>query len=253
MARTNNYSHLGARSPRDTGSATTKRRRTGAGPPRWLVIALSPSPSSWSSRSRCGAADPRVNPPTPPPNRGSGDSAPIRTAHGPASITDGVPNGYTRDQDGAATAAVNTVQAVNEAITGRISMDAVERTRIATSATRAVLDVVADGKDPRNYQDTLTMAPAAVTVTSFSADAAKVSIWEMSTSQTSITPEDPKAIRVAWSTEEVSLVWQDGDWKLQDKTFRPGPDPTDPAVTAPPAGSALATPVQQGYYSFFVS
>ena len=252
MPRTNNYSHLGARSPRDTGSATTKRR-TGAAPPRWLVIALAAVAVlvviALGVRG-CGSEGESTDTATQP---GIGDSAPIRTAHGPTSIADGVPNGYTRDQDGAATAAVNTIQVVNEAITGRISMDAVERTRIATSATRAVLDVVADGKDPRNYQDTLTMAPAAVTVVSFSADAAKVSIWEMSTSQTSVTPEDPKAIRVAWSTEEVSLVWQDGDWKLQDKTFRPGPDPADPAVTAPPAGSALATPVQQGYYSFFVN
>ncbi|WP_068273874.1 hypothetical protein [Aldersonia kunmingensis] len=250
-----NYSQLGARTrdtaPADPGDPGTPLPSLWSGTFRWVTVGLVAlivlAVIAACVRGCTAAGDDTTA------GEQAGIGVPIRTAHGPSTIVDGVPNGYTRDPDGAATAAVNTVQALDDAAAGRIRMGSVESTRIASAATTGLRKLVDDGKKPVPNAGTLTVAPAAVTVTSYSDDAAKVSIWQMSTSQYSITPGDPKAVRVAWSTDEVSLVWENGDWKVQDKTFRTGPDPSDPAVTAPPADSALADPVQQGYYSFYVN
>ncbi|WP_068270042.1 hypothetical protein [Aldersonia kunmingensis] len=249
------YSHLGARTRDTSGTPDSPGMppMLWSGPFRWVTIGLvGLILLAVLGLGVRGCSD--TNDDTPTGEQGGiGAPSAIRTAHGPTGIVEGVPTGYSRDPDGAATAAVNTVQALDEAFSGRISMDTVMRSRVSSAASTGALKLVEDGRHPVPGPGTLTIAPAAVTVTSFSEDAAKVSIWEMSTAQYSITPTDPKAVRVAWSTDEVSLVWEDGDWKLQDKIFRTGPDPSDPAVTAPPTGSALANPVQQGYYSFYVN
>ncbi|MDE1672649.1 hypothetical protein [Nocardia gipuzkoensis] len=175
----------------------------------------------------------------------------VRAAHGPTRVIDNVPAGYSRDREGAATAAVNVVQALAQAGQGRIDMSKVVAGLVAADPgpqLRASIDI---SRDRATEQDVLNVLPAAVTVSELTDTSAQVSVWTMGVSRASIAPGDPVSVTTLWSTSTVSLVWQDEDWKVREKTGRVGPTPDE--VVAPNSGSPLTKPLTGGYYSFYVN
>lgn len=186
---------------------------------------------------------------------GDGDSTTttrgIGSAHGPASIVNGIPTGYTRDKPGAATAAVNFMTAVSEAMQGRVSGAKLKDMRVAADASPALLKVIQSASDRREVAgEASSSSPAMTTLQSFSNDKAVVSIWSVTAGQTKLNDEGKIGIMTVWSTTTVTLSWSGEDWKASDWQFANGPDPKN--ATFPAGDSAMATKMQTGYYSFFV-
>ncbi|WP_405161524.1 hypothetical protein OG203_35105 [Nocardia sp. NBC_01499] len=174
----------------------------------------------------------------------------VRAGHGPTTVTAGVPTGYTRDRAGAATAAVNIVQALTQAGQGRVSATAV-RSALAASDPGPGLTKSMDIASGREHDsNVLNVLPAAVTVESLNPDTAQVAVWTVAVSRDSITPRDPVSVMTLWSSTTVSVVWEHGDWKAKDLATRSGPTPDE--VVAPGPGSPLTLPLQGGYYTFYV-
>lgn len=175
----------------------------------------------------------------------------IGSAHGPMSITAGIPVGFTHDKAGAATAAVTFVNAVSEANLGRISGAELKTQRVGTNASEMLLKVMSDVSDRREVTDNVaSSAPAATTVTSYTNEKAVVSIWAVTVSQTKLNDEGKTGVMALWSTTTVTLAWSGEDWLAVDWEYANGPDPKD--ATFPTAGSPLAQKMQAGYYSFYV-
>ncbi|MBF6171131.1 hypothetical protein [Nocardia blacklockiae] len=174
----------------------------------------------------------------------------VRAAHGPTRVVDNVPAGYSRDRAGAATAAVNVVQALAQAGQGRIGMAAVASVLVAADPGPQLRKSIEVGRDRADDSNVLNVLPAAVSVLSYSDNTAEVSVWTVGVSRSTIGPGDPVSVVTVWSTNTVSLVWRDGDWKAQEKTGRVGP--TADEVVAPNSGSPLTAPLLGGYYSFYV-
>ncbi|WP_216917662.1 hypothetical protein [Nocardia noduli] len=185
------------------------------------------------------------------PESESGAGASVRAAHGPTRVVDNVPAGYTRDQAGAATAAVNIVQALAQAGHGRVQMDAVVATMIAQHPGPDLARAIEIGRDRAAEDAILNVLPAAVTVTAFTDTTAEVTVWTMGVSRASIAPGDPVSVMTLWTTNTVSLVWQDEDWKAVEKSGRIGPSPDE--VVAPNSASALTKPLLEGYYTFYLN
>ncbi|MBY4212625.1 hypothetical protein HQO27_01685 [Rhodococcus fascians] len=180
----------------------------------------------------------------------NGASDAIRAVHGPTTVNNGVPSGYSRDEQGASTAAVNTIQAIAQAGQGRIDMADVRGSMIVAEPgpkLAAALDIESN-RDADS--DVLSLLPGAVTVTSFTQDTAQVSIWTIGVGQSDINDTGKVAVSTTYSTTDLSLVWQDGDWKAQDWSFRQGPRPED--ASYPAAGSALGGQLTAGYYTFYI-
>lgn len=182
-----------------------------------------------------------------------GDSAPaseqkIGTVHGPARFTDGIPSGYTHDQGGATTAAVNIVQALAQASPEQA--EAVRSALVAANPSPALvaeLDLVAN-PSPTSSLNVLNAIPATATVLEYVDNTARVSVWTLSAGRSTLNAAGQQATQTFWSTSVVTLVWEGEDWRASDVTFSVGPSPQD--ADAPSYdGPGLAT----GYYSFFVN
>ncbi|MFE3105335.1 hypothetical protein [Nocardia tengchongensis] len=228
--------------PGATGVPTA--RAGSAGRPRrlWLVAAGLVVAMVAVLAARCG-------------HEGTGDSGstpqwPVRAAHGPTRVVDNVPAGYSRDQQGAASAAVNAVQALTQAGQGRVDMRKVVAVLVAAHPGPELSKSIDISRDRARDEDVLNVLPAAVSVTSVTDAAAQVSVWTMGVSRAAIAPGDPVSVTTVWSTHTVSLVWENDDWKVSEKTGRVGPAPDE--VVAPNSGSPLTKPLLGGYYSFYV-
>jgi hypothetical protein len=181
-------------------------------------------------------------------NGGSSDA--IRAVHGPTTVSGGVPSGYTRDEQGASTAAVNVLQAFDQASQGRIEMNDVRSTMIAADPGEALSREIELGSNRDESDDVMNTLPAAVHVSSFSTDAAQISVWSMTTTQSDINGTGKVSVSTLWATTDISLIWQDGDWKAQDWSYRQGPRPED--ASYPAADSALGGQLAAGYYTFYI-
>lgn len=175
----------------------------------------------------------------------------VRVAHGPTATADGVPVGYTRDRGGAATAAVNTVQALTQAGQGRIRMTAVEHAVIARDPGPGLRRSLGIGANRSTDRDVVNLVPAAVSVAEFSPSWARVTVWTVAVSRAAISDGDPVSVITAWATHTVSLVWESDDWKAKDLNSQVGPTPEQ--SVAPGAQSPLSTAFESGYYSFYVN
>ncbi len=181
---------------------------------------------------------------------GSSESS-VRTAHGPSEIVDGVPTGYTRDEAGARTAAVNFITALEQGGQARISIDAVTEHFVAAAPTDALNAVLESATNRPDIEATvMNSQPAIVNLTEFSEDAATVSVWSMTVGQSDLDGEGKIGVLTTWSTTTVGLVWEDGDWKARDWAFKTGPTPD--AARFPADDSSLAQLGAGGLYSFFV-
>lgn len=182
----------------------------------------------------------------------SGSDA-IRAAHGPTTTIDGVPAGYTRDQAGAQTAAVNFSQANGQTYMGRIDAAKLREVAVASNPTPAlesVIDISSGRTDSGkgSYSD----VPLVVTVTDFTQDSATVSIWSMGVSQSPVSEDSDKVgILTVYGTNTITVVWEDGDWKVQDWKFVTGPSLED--AQFPATDSPLSKPGANGFYTFYVN
>lgn len=182
---------------------------------------------------------------------GSSEDSAVRTAHGPSEIVDGVPTGYTRDEAGARTAAINFITATEQSAQGRISIDAVTDNFVASNPTDALNAALETSTNrPDAERTVMNSQPAVVNLTKFSDDAATVSVWAMTVGQSDLNGEGKIGVLTTWSTTTVGLVWEDGDWKAKDWAFKTGPTP-DQAMF-PADDSSLAQLGAGGLYSFFV-
>ena len=149
-------------------------------------------------------------------------------------------SGYERTRDGAATAATAYIGALD----GRAILDAPRLRKTLTSIasagsldglvrayeqaareTRARLGV---GTAPEPVV-ILRAVPVGYRIDRFTPDAATVSLWRVGIVGSGATVEPQQS----WRTETVSLLWEDGDWKVA--SFRSSPGPT------PPLAPAMAT------------
>lgn len=174
----------------------------------------------------------------------------IRAVHGPITVNNGVPSGYTRDEQGASTAAVNVLQAFDQASQGRIDMNDVRSTMIAAEPGAELAREVELGSNRDLSEDVMNTLPAAVHVSSFSPDAAQISVWTMTTTQSDLNGTGTVAVSTLWATTDISLIWQDGDWKAQDWSYRQGPRPED--ASYPATDSTLGGQLTAGYYTFYI-
>ncbi|MQY18954.1 hypothetical protein [Nocardia macrotermitis] len=209
---------------------------------RWLIVGV-----GLVAVSLCGLVVVHVT----EHHSGGEQQAVIRAAHGPVATFEGVPVGYTRDEAGAATAAVNTIQALTQAGQGRVPMSAVVAALIARDPGPHLRASIEVGAGRGQGSEVVNMIPAAVTVKSFSPLAARVSIWTMTLSRGAISTGGPVSVITAWSTHDVDLVWQDGDWKVKDTAGQVGPTPDE--QVSPTPDSPLTQQIQSGYYSFYVN
>lgn len=226
------------------GNPTTGAPSTRMSLHRWLIAGLvlvSAGAVGLFTLNACGAGA----------GSGRNPMATVRAAHGPTATIEGVPVGYTRDQAGAETAAVNTVQALTQAGEGRIPMAAVQHAVVARDpgpGLRRSLGIAANRAPDR---DVVNLVPAAVSVVEFSPSAARVSVWTVAVSRSSISDGDPASVITAWATHTMSLVWERGDWKAKELTAQTGPTPEQ--AVAPGTASPLSGALESGYYSFYVN
>ena len=96
-------------------------------------------------------------------------------------------------------------------------------------AARTAREQLGAGKTPEPIL-ILRAAPVGYRIESFSADAARISIWRVGIVGSGATVEPQQS----WRTETVSLVWEKGDWKVAALRSSPGP--------TPPLGTPAATP-----------
>lgn len=177
----------------------------------------------------------------------------IRAAHGPTTTIDGVPAGYTRDQAGAQTAAVNFTQANGQAYAGRIDAQRLKDVAVAAEPTPAlteVLDVSSERQE--TGRGTVNGVPMIVTVENFSQDSATVSVWGMGVSQSRVSQDSDKVgILAIYSTTTVTMVWENDDWKAKDWSYTSGP--TLEEAQFPADESSLAKQAADGFYAFYVN
>lgn len=182
---------------------------------------------------------------------GSSETSSVRTSHGPTDIVDGVPTGYTRDEDGARTAAINFITATEQAAQGRISIDAVTEHFVASAPSDALNAAIEASTNRPDIEATvMNTQPAIVNLTEFSDAAATVSVWAMTVGQSDLDGQGKVGVLTTWSTTTIGLVWEDGDWKARDWAFKSGPTPEQ--ARFPADDSSLSQLGAGGLYSFFV-
>ncbi|MEU2004512.1 hypothetical protein ACH47B_26275 [Rhodococcus sp. NPDC019627] len=176
----------------------------------------------------------------------------IRTAHGPNTIIDGVPRGYTRDQAGAQTAGVNFIQALGQTDQGRIDGAKLRELAVGSAPSTALTTVLDAASGREESKGTVNNVPLIVTVTDFTQDAATVSEWGMGVSQAPMSADTDKVgILTVYATTTVKLVWEGDDWKAVDWSFTSGPDLEE--TQFPAADSPLTKQGAGGFYSFYVN
>jgi hypothetical protein len=171
-------------------------------------------------------------------------SAGLAAPHGPRSIAQGVPTGYTDDQAGAATAAVNATQLRVALAHGQATPATAARLWLASTADATTRQAFSQGSDGSSGDQTNKL-PAATRVTSFSPTATTVQVWVVSAgSAPALGGGD--VVSAAWTTETYQLVWQAGDWKVASVQTSQGPQPGDTTTQTVPA-------LTNGLYSFYLN
>ncbi|MFF5037521.1 hypothetical protein [Nocardia salmonicida] len=218
----------------DTGSA---KKGSWTSPPRlYIIIAAAIVVTVVAALGFSGGSD-------------SSDTATkVETVHGPTSFQDGIPSGYTRDKGGAATAAVNVIQAISKANRGKAEIGQVQARLVAANPSQALTKALADAKGRPATDDVFNTVPATVTVGSITEQEAEVAVWTVTAGQSAINAAGQKAMSTVWATTTVALVWENGDWKARDWRFKVGPEPSE--VSDP---TQAAKDIESGYYSFFIN
>lgn len=175
---------------------------------------------------------------------------------GPTNVAAGVPVGYAHAPDGAASAAVNYLDALaGPQLLDPSAYDALLR-RMTTNEGFARLESQADAGRPQALQNLgiggspapeliVRSAPLGYRVDAYSPSQATVSVWSVGVVGSSTTrPPD-----ASWSTTTITLGWQDGDWRMSGYRTAAGPVPPDSASQVPslPADLFAASPQFRGF------
>ncbi|MEU6355744.1 hypothetical protein ABZ896_41595 [Streptomyces sp. NPDC047072] len=152
----------------------------------------------------------------------------------------GIPTGFTRDAEGAQSAAAN--YAVTLGSTGMFNkgtrhsiVDALYVPTVAAKLQGAMdtaysaaflskLGLDSEGRAPEGSTFVSRTVPVGTTTGQFSSDAAKVSVWYMGLiGMSGASSTDP--VSSTWKTWTFDLRWTDGDWKISADTQTDGPAP----------------------------
>ena len=165
---------------------------------------------------------------------GGGDDKASKTkGPGPTKTVAGVPVGYERSRDGAASAALNYEAALlkaglrDNAKVLEVLSDR-DQTNDIASAMKPGLELVA-----QRLGDGAILRSSALgyRVTAFDPDSAAVEIWEVG-----ILGSGESAPEAGWTTTTLRLRWTDNDWKLAEAPeSRGGPTPQQPREASDPA------------------
>ena len=177
----------------------------------------------------CTAAGPEAAPPSSTPAVAPDE---VRTATGPLTERLGVPIGWSRDATGARAAAASAVSLTGDlARAGFITRSDMIRVLASrrygptlADLSAAQLDAFIDdlaGEGLTPAQLLLQELPLTALVESASAGTATVQVWALLVAG----GERLGSPRQLWRTVTVELVWEDGDWKVDGWTVRPGPTP----------------------------
>lgn len=184
-----------------------------------------------------------------PSNSAVGDS-------GPTSVIAGVPVGYAHSPDGAASAAVNYLDALaGPQLLDPSVYDALLR-RMTTEQGFAQLKRQADAGRPQALQNLgvggspapqliVRSAPLGYRADAYSPAQATISIWSVGVVGSSTT----RAPDASWSTTTITVDWQDGDWRMSGYRTASGPVPPDSASQVPslPTDLFAASPQFRGF------
>ncbi|MFE1862094.1 hypothetical protein [Streptomyces anandii] len=229
------------RLPERAGDPYGGARRGGRSSSRGLitvvaVVVLLIAAIAFANRSGGGpsSADGDGDKPKTAPTAATGKQ-PVRTQR------DGIPSGFTRDEQGAQSAAANYSVALgsadmfNTALRHRI-VSTVYAPGVAT-ARQADLDnayssekflssigLNKDGSAPPGQLFVSRIIPVGTKITSLSGNNATVEVWYTSlfglSGQTSTNP-----VSESWYTTTYQLTWTDNDWKITDFQQKDGPVP----------------------------
>ncbi len=189
----------------------------------------------------CAAAGPEAAPPSSTPAVAPDQ---VRPSAGPRAKRLDVPIGWSRDATGARSAAVSAVSLTGElARAGFITRSDMIRVLASrrygptlADLSAAQLDAFIDdlaGEGLTPSQLLLQELPLTAVVESATANSATVQVWALLVAG----GDRIGSPRQLWRTVTVELVWEDGDWKVDLWTVRPGPTPAL-ATNAPVASLA---------------
>lgn len=199
-----------------------------SGRPRWLPTAVLALAVLVVGLVIGRATAPDNSPPATPDR-----DRPTATGPGPTGERAGVPVGYARTEEGAATALLNYGVVLSRLLLKppaerQAALDAfgtsafVERTarqleRARTAAERGPLGAALRGQGTAVYRG----GPLGYRVTRFAENEAEIDTWAFGL-VAATTGLDPQ---MTFQTSTNTLVWQDGDWKLAASESRRGPAP----------------------------
>jgi len=172
------------------------------------------------------------------------NEAPGVPAPGPARLVEGAPAGFANTADGATSAAAAYV-ATGQALIEMDPLNAEKAVRhMATEATadRQVAQVLADLGHLRQVLRsgtgpvTLRQAAVASRLDRFEQGRARVAVWNVSV----LAREGIAEPQAAWKTSTFELVWERGDWRINDETIIPGPAPVLDGSSAPATSRQLS-------------
>ena len=160
---------------------------------------------------------------------------------GPTAEENGVPVGYAHTEEGAVAAATNfslltagedllDVTALTTAMETLAAPEWKDEARAqATNGNEFIVDRYGDDAD-------LTGAVLRYDIVDYSPDHAVVKLWTVSVVSGSKRPN----VEEVWGTLTVSLVWTNGDWRVEGNESAPGPAPIDlPAGQPEQSASSL--------------
>lgn len=175
---------------------------------------------------------------------------------GPSNVVAGVPVGYAHSTDGAASAAVNYLDALAAPQLLDPPVYDVLLRRMTTEDGFAQLKRQADAGRPQALQNLgvggspapqliVRSAPLGYRVDAYSPAQATISIWSVGVVGSSTTrPPD-----ASWSTTTITVDWQHGDWRMSGYRTAAGPVPPDSASQVPslPTDLFAASPQFKGF------
>lgn len=177
----------------------------------------------------------------------SGGNAPRAAGAGPTRTEAGVPVGYARSRAGAVAAAFGygAVSAREDFLNPqrrRVVLDIIATPafaqRYAQRATPALAEALRGplGRGLRVGAPTILLsAPLAYRVVSYSSQRAVIAGWgaAVSANTVGLNPQ------VDFQTTTSTVVWRNGDWKLDDGRIDPGPTPAPAIDTQPTSAEAF--------------
>lgn len=153
----------------------------------------------------------------------------VATGPGPSGERGGMPAGFSRDEAGARAAAMAYASASQRWLYLDDAGVEAAITAIATpvAAPRLAREVVAEVRVARESLAQTPgrvwwiVRPLAVDLDSVTSDRARVAVWTV----TVLSASDVALPQSDWTTVTLDLVWQDGDWRVDEIADASGPTP----------------------------